>query len=117
MKFPNGETVETPEGRGMVVNADRPDERQVQFSDSVAGLRVKTFPIEQLRRAKKLDHKALQKRASRIIGKQVKEHIPSGSVQKHMRKQNSGETSLQNAQESDGASRKTDSKKIKNRQA
>lgn len=104
MRFPNGTTVETPEGRGVVVNADRPDERDVRFSDKVAGFRVKTFRIEQLQAAPKLNDKDLTKRATKDINSGIRETTKAfgrGSEQKTMRKDKSGETTLQNTNESE----------------
>jgi hypothetical protein len=84
MKFIRGVGVETTDGRRGVVVDIRDQQIDVQFQDKVAGTRVETIPVEQLRPAS-LDNKTLQKRASAIISKTIDETMKAykqSSVQK-----------------------------------
>lgn len=74
MKFPNGTPVDTPNGRGMVVDASNPYKRKVQFRDKEAGTRNKTFPIDKLKLATKPNIEALQAAASKNIEDQIKKN-------------------------------------------
>ena len=104
--FPsNGESVLTPKGQRRVVVDDRNRSKiEVQSYDQEAGLRSEFYRAEELQAAPKLDDKALTKTASENINTQVNDATKAfGSVQKHIRKQSSGETTLQNSQEPDDA--------------
>ena len=102
--FPsNGDRVLTPRGRRAVVVNDRNRSRiEVHVPDPEATLRSEFYRAEQLEPAPKLDDKALTEIASTNINTQVNDATKAfGSVQKHVRKQSSGEITLQNAEESD----------------
>lgn len=101
-RFSNGTRVITPDGReGAVVNNDNPQAQQVSFPDRVAGNRVESFSIEQLREALPPDDKTLTNKATSIITDAVDDAIkPFDPVRKNLRKEKSGEVSLHNSQES-----------------
>lgn len=108
-RFSNGTRVITPDGReGAVVNNDNPQAQQVSFPDRVAGNRVESFSIEQLKEAPPPDDKVLTKKLSSTLTAAVDDAIkPFDPVRKNLRKEKSGEVNLHNAEESD---RKRDQK-------
>ena len=102
--FPsNGNSVLTPRGqRAVVANDQNRSAIEVHVPDPEATFRSEFYRAEELRPAPKLDDKALTKVASENINTQVNDATKAfGSVQKHARKQSSGETTLQNSEESD----------------